>query len=352
MAAMRYTTRPAKRKWPKRLLIIVAILAVLVAGATVITRHYYFENLRPVSSMTQKEQLTTIEKGATLEQIAMQLQEAGLIRSAWAFKLFVGSKEARESLQAGTYSLSPSQSVAEIVAQLTHGKVTTDLVTILPGKRLDQIHTALVNDGFTSSEVDEALKASNYKDNPALVDKPARASLEGYLYPDSFQKDANTTAKELVEESLKQMDKQLTPDLRSAFATQGLSTYQAITLASIVEQEVSHQSDRSQAAQVFLKRLRTGSRLDSDVTAYYGARLAGHKGELLYDTPYNTRLHQGLPPTPISNVSASSLQAVAHPASTNWLYFVAGDDGVTHFSSTLAEHEAAVAQYCRKLCRE
>jgi UPF0755 protein len=103
-------------------------------------------------------------------------------------------------------------------------------------------------------------------------------------------------------------------------------------------------------AQVFISRLRAGMPLGSDVTAYYGALLAGKKASGAYDSPFNTLLHTGLPPTPISNVSERSLQAVAHPADTDWLYFVTGDDGVTHFTRTLAEHDAAAAQYCHKLC--
>jgi UPF0755 protein len=148
------------------------------------------------------------------------------------------------------------------------------------------------------------------------------------------------------------MQDHLTPDVRGAFAKQGLSTYQGVILASIVEQEVTRTDDRAQAAQVFLKRLSQNMMLGSDVTAFYGAVLAGKTPTVSYDSPYNTRLHTGLPPTPISNVSESSLQAVAHPATTDWLYFVAGDDGVTHFSRTLEEHEALTRQYCTRLCAQ
>ena len=111
-------------------------------------------------------------------------------------------------------------------------------------------------------------------------------------------------------------------------------------------------ADRPVVAQVFLKRYKEDMRLGSDVTAYYGARLAGKEPSLGYDSPYNTRLHSGLPPGPISNVSAGSLEAVAFPAQTDWLYFVAGDDGITHFSKTLQEHEALTAKYCKKLCSQ
>jgi len=351
---MRYSTRPPKRRTTRRLLAVAGVVVLLGFGATLLVRHIYFESLKPVSATTtnQKTQLVTIENGASVEHIAQQLKKAGLIRSPWAFKLYVSSKNVREALEAGTYSFDPSQSVAEIVSQLTHGKVATDLVTIIPGQNLSQIRTTLTNYGFKISDVDEALKPSSYLKNPALVDLPAGASLEGYIYPDSYQKTANTNPKEIVSEALAEMNSHLTPDLRAAFAQQGLSTYQGVILASIIEQEVSNQGDRNQAAQVFLKRLREGMLLGSDVTALYGALQAGQKPTVSYDSPYNTRLHLGLPSGPISNVSASSLMAAAHPANTDWLYFVAGDDGVTHFTHTLQEHEAAAQQYCHKLCGE
>jgi len=240
--------------------------------------------------------------------------------------------------------------VSDIVAQLTHGHVTTRLVTILPGQRLDQIKQALINDGFAESDVTAALQASAYENSAALVDKPVGNSLEGYLYPDSFQRTSATKAATIVQESIAEMQKHLTPDIRAAFAREGLSTYQGIVLASIVEKEVSTQTDRNQVAQVFLKRLQMGMMLGSDVTAIYGSRLAGQGASLSYDSPYNTLIHTGLPPTPISNVNDSALQAVAHPASTGWLFFVTGDDGTTHFSNTLQEHQALTAQYCHKLC--
>src|SRR5262249_42553942 len=155
---------------------------------------------------------------------------------------------------------------------------------------------------------------------------PSGANLEGFLFPDTFQKDANTNPQVIVQESLTEMGQHLTPSIRASFAREGLTVYQGVTLASIVEQEVSNDSDRAQAAQVFLSRLKSGMPLGSDVTAFYGALLAGVKPSTTYDSRYNTLLHKGLPPGPISNVSDSSLQAVAHPAKTSWLYFVTGDN--------------------------
>lgn len=334
-------------------LVLAGVLLVILFALGGIWR-FYSENLKPLSNQAHSQTIV-IASGATPTEIADLLHQKGIIRSAWTFQRYIQSKGVSSDLQAGTYSLSPSQSVPDIVAQLTHGKVSTKLVTILPGQRLDQIRQTLINDGFRPADVDAALQPDAYKNNAALVDKPAGNSLEGYLYPDSFQRTAETKPSFIVAESIAEMRQHLTPGLRAAFASHGLSTYQGLILASIVQQEVSRPADQAQAAQVFLSRLSMGMPLGSDVTAIYGAINAGQSGlaqaqMLAYDTPYNTLLHTGLPPTPISNVNDNSLQAAAHPASTDWLYFVTGDDGVTHFSHTLQEHQALAQQYCHKLC--
>jgi UPF0755 protein len=146
------------------------------------------------------------------------------------------------------------------------------------------------------------------------------------------------------------MQKRLTPELRAQFAKRGLSVYQGITLASIIEKEVSVISDKALVSQVFYKRLSMDMGLESDPTAFYGAIIAGQEPSLRYDSAYNTYLVKGLPPGPISNVTQESLRAAANPANTDWLFFVAGDDGKTYFSKTLAEHEVNIDRYCKKLC--
>ncbi|HSX06550.1 MAG TPA: endolytic transglycosylase MltG [Candidatus Saccharimonadia bacterium] len=338
-----------RRSWLRRVIIAIGLLVLVLVLATVGIWRFYEQNLRPTNSRGLPQAIT-INSGASPAQIANLLHDHGIIRSAWTFETYVRHKGVGGYLQAGGYSLSPAQSVPDIVAQLTHGYVTTRLVTILPGQRLEQIKQALLNDGFNEADVTSALQPSAYENSAALVDKPVGSSLEGYLYPDSFQRTSATSASTIVQESIAEMQRHLTPDIRAAFAKEGLNTYQGIILASIVEREVSTQNDRNQVAQVFLKRLQMGMMLGSDVTAIYGSRLAGQGTSLTYDTPYNTLLHTGLPPTPISNVDDSALQAVAHPANTSWLFFVAGDDGVTHFSNTLQEHQALTRQYCHKLC--
>lgn len=347
-----YSIRSKKGSVPRRVLLIFAVLLLLAVGAAAAVQRWYAVNLAPVNASTQKQYITIVP-GSTLNQIAEQLQSAGLIRSDQAFIWYVSAHNARDKLQAGTYSFRPNQTTNEIADEIIAGKVATDLITILPAQRLDQIRAAFIKAGFKAAAVDRALDPAQYRSNfPALADNPPNASLEGFLYPDSFQKTATTDPKTIIEESLAEMQKHLTPDIRAGFAKHGLTVYQGVTLASIVEQEVPGQNDRNKAAQVFLKRLSIGMILGSDVTAYYGAIKDGVPPSVTYDSPYNTRIHKGLPPGPISNVSSSSLLAVAHPANTDWLYFVAGDDGTTHFAKTEAEHEANVSKYCHKLCYE
>lgn len=331
------------------LMIAVVVLFVLIVGAVYTARKYYFNNLRAVST-SQKTVTVTIAKGSSLAEVADLLYAKKLIRNTWAFKQYVRNRALQDNILAGTYAIKPSQTVEEIVTIITKGIVRSDLITIKPGQRLDQIQQTFVNAGFSPEAVAKAFEPAQYANHPALVDKPANASLEGYLYPESFQKTADTTPEQLVTASLDEMQKRLTPDLRAAFARQKLTVNNAIILASIVEKEVSKESDKPIVAQVFLKRLDMGMVLGSDVTAFYGAIMAGQEPSVLFESPYNTHTYGGLPPGPISNVSVESLQAVANPSKTDWLYFVAGDDGITYFSRTLAEHEALTAQHCKKLC--
>jgi UPF0755 protein len=331
--------------------VVLATLLIVVV-ATFFVRRAYNHDLLPVG--TGEVRTVTITSGESLDTIAAQLGKEKLIRSAWAFKLYVSTKQVRNDLEAGTYSLSPSQSTPEIVSTLTHGKIATTLVTILPGQRLSQIQSALEADGFSASSVQAAMPVTQYVSSypKMLGNLPPGATLEGFLYPDSFQKDTTTTPTDIINESLTEMQNHLTSDITKSFASEGLSIFQGMTLASIVDQEVSTQNDRNQVAQVFLSRLKINMPLGSDVTAYYGALLAGQSPSVHYDSPYNTLLHTGLPPGPISNVDESALEAVAHPADTDWLYFVAGDNGTTYFSQTLQQHDQQTQQYCHTLCQQ
>lgn len=335
--------------WMKAGIIVGIVAVIVVAGSVYGARRYYHQSLKPVSA-NQTAVTVTIPTGSSVADVSKILSEKKLIRNEWAFKQYIRNNDLQDKILAGTYAIAPSQSVQDIVDIITKGKISSKLVTIKPGQRIDQLKQSLINNGFSSEAVESAFDPANYAGHPALVDKPTEASLEGYLYPESFQKTAETTPTQIVTASLDEMQKRLTPEIREAFSRQGLSTHRAVILASMVEREVDSTEDRRQVAQVFLKRLSINKRLESDATASYGAILDGKEPSLTYQSPYNTYYNDGLPAGPISNVTESALAAVANPASTDWLYFVSGDDGITYFSKTLEEHEALTAQHCKKLC--
>lgn len=340
-----------RSKFKLYILVVISALAVLLISGIIVIRKSYSDNLKPVSA-ERKQYIITVEPGSTTATIADNLKAKGVIRSDWAFEWYVRNHQLRDQLKAGTFAVYESQSVSEIVNTIVKGKIATNLVTIVPGKRLAQIRDTLIQSGFNAEEVDGALDPSQYEGHPALTDKPENASLEGYLYPESFQKSKETTATQIIKQSLDEMQLRLTPALRQAISQQGLTLHQGITLASIVEQEVSNPSDRAQASQVFLKRYKSDMALGSDPTAFYGAIRDGKERSVLYDSDYNTRIRKGLPPGPIGNVTENSLNSVASPAQTDWLYFVSGDDGKSYFSKTLQEHEDLTKKYCTKLCSQ
>lgn len=329
----------------------VAIVLVLLITSIVGVRAWYNHNLSPVSSSATTAYFT-VSSGSSVHQIATDLSNSRLVRSQQAFETYVISNGFLNKLQAGTYSLSPSMSVKTIVHKMVSGDVAKNLLTILPGKRLDQIKQAFQKSGYSPIEVDAAFDAKNYANHPALAGLPQGASLEGYLYPDSFQKQSDTPATVIIRESLDEMQKRLTDGVKKGFAVHGLSIHQGITLASIIVREADKAADQQTVAQVLLTRLSRNMALQSDVTAFYASDIAGTPHDLAIDSPYNTYLHTGLPPGPISSVTKDALWAAGHPTNTDYLFYLAGDDGKVHFSHTQEEHQMAIEKYCKKACQQ
>ncbi|GAB3282452.1 endolytic transglycosylase MltG [Parahaliea aestuarii] len=308
-------------------------------------------NLGAYNSADHAVQPVTVYPGASDKAIALLLYRRGLLNSSVAYGLYLRLTGSRGQMQAGTYEITPAMTVAEISGKFRRGDVVTSVLTILPSQRLSQIRERFLAAGFSPGQVAAALDPASHAGHPALQFKPAGANLEGYLQPESFQYTSATPLDRIVKASLDLTADIFSTGLRQAIEAQGLTLHQAVILASIVEQEVHKPEDRRQVAQVFLTRLKAGMPLGSDVTAYYGASLQGLEEAVSVDTPYNTRMHRGLPPGPISTISQGSLQAVAYPATTDYLYFVTGDDGTTHFSRSAAEHERLREQYCQVLCQ-
>ncbi len=334
------------RKWLWILLIPVVLLVLVVAGL-VTTLAWYNDALQPRSTSETAVALV-VEDGATIDQVAKELETKGVIKSGVAFSLYMKINN-KAVIKTGTYFFAPNQSVAEIVAWLNDGRVGTRKVTILPGKTLKQIRQSLIDDGFKQAEIDAAF-AKTYS-HKLFTDKPAGTTLEGYIFPETYFVENGSSPEQLLTRSFDEFEKQLEAhDTRTKLAAHGFNLYQGITLASIVTREVTNLPDQHQVAQVFESRLEAGMMLGSDVTYHYAADLLGVEPSAAIDSPYNTRLHTGLPPGPIANFNFAALQAVAEPAPGDYLYFVAGDDGATHFARTFEEHQVNIQKFCKKLC--
>lgn len=349
-------SRAFSRRWLT--IIFVAVLGLIIAVWGI--HAWYDRNLGPVDSSSTQPVNFTVVSGSTVQEIGSDLKRAGLIRSNQAFVTYVRSKEYFSKLEAGTYTFSRSMSTPQIVDKMVKGDVAKGLITIPPGKTLRQVREIFKQAGYNDAELDIAFSPVTYAGHPALASLPKGATLEGYIYPDSYQKTDTTPPTAIIRQSLDEMSKHLTPQILNGFAAQGLTTYQGITLASIIEKESGTPKYNSTIAQVFESRLKQGIMLGSDVTALYGAgrdnvNLSDDPEEaavtaINHDSPYNTRLHTGLPPGPISNMTDDALKAVANPATTDYLFFVNGADCVIHFSHTQAEHDQAIQKYGAKEC--
>lgn len=348
---MKYTSSKPKKSHAVVKIIGIVFIVVLVVAIIMgfSSWRWYQKQLTSPDGATQTVRVM-ITEGSSAQQIAKILKDKQLIRNTSAFEWYIRLNKLRSKLQAGNYEISSSQSVQEIVNLIANGQVQRGKFTILPGKRIDQIMASFINAGYSKQSVEAAFNPETHKNHPALAYKPVSASLEGYLYPETFQTTDSITPTDIVKQSLDEMADTITPDLIDSFKKQGLTPFQAITLASIVEKEVSNTDDRRMVARVFLNRLKIGMPLGSDVTYHYVAAITGQEPSPSIDSPYNTRKYTGLPPGPISNVSKTSLNAVANPAQNDYLFFVAGDDGKTYYSKTNAEHLELVRQHCKVLC--
>jgi UPF0755 protein len=350
MGRFRHLSKYKRRSRTRWLWIATAVVLIaIVAGFG--ARAWYNRNLAAVDASSSQKVNFTVVSGSTVQEIGRDLKRANLIRSTQAFETYVRGRGLYDQLQAGTYTLSKSLSTPQIVTKMVDGDVTKGLLTILPGKTLKQIRQTFKDAGYSDAELDVAFSPVTYAGHPALQGVPSRATLEGLLYPDSYQKIATTPPTAIVRQSLDEMAKHLTDDVLAGFKARGLTRYQGITLSSIVYAESGSPQSEPTVAQVFLSRLKQGMALGSDVTAFYAASMAGQGKTLGVDSPYNTRIHSGLPPGPIGNFTDIALKAVARPSKTDYLYFVAGDDGVIHFTHTQEEHEKAVNKYCHKECQ-
>jgi UPF0755 protein len=287
----------------------------------------------------------SIRPGSTLRGATRQIIEAGLPMPDWKFILLARANGASGSVKAGSYQVSTGVTPLALIRKIVRGDVAQAEVLFVEGWNFRQMreamnaHSDLKHDSASLSDAEIMAKLGAPDKFP-----------EGMFFPDTyvFAKGASDIA--VLARAHRVMKKQLeaawskrAPDLPMT------DPYQALILASIVEKETGHGSDRAMIAAVFANRLRRGMKLQTDPSVIYGMgeRFNGNlrKRDLVTDTPFNTYTRRGLPPHPIAMPGLASLSAVTHPAKTDALYFVSRGDGTSEFSRTLIEHNRAVAKY-------
>jgi len=294
------------------------------------------EGVNPHVLIPPKTSLAGIEK---------ILAENGVIPPGRGFYYLARVSRLSQRLQAGEYLFNPGQTPYQILCTLAAGSTLRWSVTIPEGASIYQLADILAQGGW--GERDLFLKLMRDPEILALHGVRA-ASLEGYLFPDTYQLVRGQNPREIIALMVERGRKvrQELGDLTDN--PLNLSPHQVLTLASIVEKETAAPEERPLIAQVFLNRLRLNMRLQTDPTVIYG--LTDFNGNLTRKdletpTPYNTYLINGLPPGPIANPGRASIAAVLHPASESYLYFVSKNDGTHYFSHDLVEHNRAVYKY-------
>jgi UPF0755 protein len=324
---------------------VIGVIIALVASALV----WYKLALRPANAQDTSQVRVTIPDGMSPSSIGQMLEEKKLIRSKYAFDIYTRLSGDRSKLQAGTYSISASESLQSVVSDLVSGKVDKLTVTFLPGATVADNKEVLKKAGYSDAAIDAAF--SKQYDHPLFASKPAGADLEGYIYGDTYAFNSDATVEQILTRTFDEYYHVIQDNkLVDGFQKQGLNLYQGITLASIIQKEVSGTSDERQVAQIFLKRLQIGMPLGSDVTYHYAAKKLGVTPSPTLNSPYNTRINTGLPPGPISTPGLTALQAVANPTPGDYLFFLSGDDGKTYFAKTDQEHQANIDQHCKIKC--
>jgi UPF0755 protein len=326
------------------------------------------ELIAPVPASTPGAEVDyTLPKGRSAADVGRDLEKLGVIRSATQFDLLVSLMGVQDKLSAGDYTLRKSSATVSVVNELTVKDAVPVLrVTFPEGIRVEEMAVLAEKAGFGSQQQFlDAVKAA--QPPPEIAgDVPAEGAVPGYrllgfLFPDTYILPVGSTPAQLVDLMLKTFVKRFTPELRAAAQTHGVTVYQAVTLASIVEREAAIESERPLIAGVFYNRIAQNDLLGADPTVQFAvaldaasvAKYGWWKKELTADdlankSKYNTRLFAGLPPGPITNPGLASLQAVANPTATKYYYFVADAkkaDGSHVFAETAAQHEQNKRQY-------
>ena len=338
----------------KKFFVFLLIILLILGGVGFWGYQKLTEFVHTPVNVTQ-DQLLTIERGTTGSKLAALLEQEKILEHAdllpWLLKL----QPQLNKVKAGTYSLTGVKTLQDLLDMINSGKEAQFSVKFIEGKTFKEWRKNLEN----APHLKQTLQGKSDKEIMALLDIPAVAkavyewnNMDGWLYPDTYNYTPNSTDLELLKRSTTRLQKALDKAWNERDENLPLTDpYQMLILASVVEKETGIAAERPQVASVFINRLKANMKLQTDPTVIYGMgeRYTGNirKKDLETMTPYNTYMIEGLPPTPIAMVSESALQAVAHPAKTDFYYFVADGSGGHKFTRNLNEHNKAVQEYLR-----
>ncbi len=320
-------------------------------------------------------QTFVVRPGQSATEIGEELAGRGMIRSPLVFRMLVESRGLGAQIESGEYQLSPAMTTNEVVTVLSRGAVHRGLTLTIPeGWRAEQAaqkvealglgtateFMALVRAGPAALATPATGSGPAPTAGPPLATViPAGQSLEGYLFPDTYEIDKQANVRTIVDTMARQFERRFTPQLRERAANRGLSIHEVVTLASIVEREAARPVEQPTIASVYLNRLKIDMPLQADPTVQFAVAQANPgaavgfgfwKSELTatdlqVDSPYNTYIRRGLPPGPICSPGADAVEAVIQPAETDYYYFVARGDGSHAFARTETEHRANVERH-------
>ena len=326
----------------RRVFLLVLGLLLIVGGTGIALAWYWY---RTPLALPRAPFDFEVRSGATLGGIARQLHDAGVVPHPFALVALGRVEGVDRSIKAGSYEIESGITLPRLLAKLTQGDVTQTSLTIVEGSTFAELKRALRDNPQVAKTVLDLTDAELLARLGVAQRHP-----EGLFFPDTYFFGAGSTDLSILKRAHAALETRLAAAWDKRARDLPLATpYEALILASIVEKETGKPADRPLVASVFVNRLRRSMRLQTDPTVIYGLgeRFDGNlrKRDLEADTTYNTYTRDGLPPTPIALPSQASLDAVMQPRPTEYLYFVSRGDGTSEFSTTLADHNRAVARY-------
>lgn len=342
-----------RRRGARTIALVFVLIALLLVGSLVGVALYGRAQLDAPTPDQHADVTITVHQGESLDDVVNDLAGHGVIKSKTWFSLFARFK-GLGNIAAGDYTLDTAMGASAVIARLQGlPDVSRTRVVLTEGMTAQQMAAAVAkaNVGITADEYMKEVTGGAFSE-PFLAGRPAGASLEGFLFPDTYDVAQGTSAHALVQMQLDSFARKAASSLQQTSAA-GLSSYQTLVLASIVEREAQRPDDMPKVAGVLVNRLKKGMLLQVDATVSYGLGQPGTEpsaAQLKQDTPYNSYLHAGLPPTPISNPGAAAIQAALTPASEPYLYYVSDGCGANHYATTQAEFEQIARQYVGQPC--